>query len=185
MKKNSFTTKEARKLGVSPRMLVYFYREGHLERIGRGVYRSSSYEGGKEWQWQDLAWVASSIPESVICLISALCYYEMTDQFSRENWIAIPSTNRPPPRKNTRIVRMRNMKTGIKKINLCGYNVRIFDRERTVIDSFRFLEKETAIKALKHYLRATEEHQPDIRKLTRYARKLRVKIEPYITTFLI
>lgn len=41
------------------------------------------------------------------------------------------------------------MKLGRKEIELDGIMVPIFDRERTVVDAFRLLSRETAIKALK------------------------------------
>jgi hypothetical protein len=56
----------------------------------------------------------------------------------------------------------------------------IFDQERTVIDSFRFLSRELAIKALKIYLQKTPTHNPNFKKLSSYSEKLRYDISPYI-----
>ena len=65
LKKPSFTSVEAKEHGVSSRMLVYFYKEGYLERIGRGIYRSSLFEGGEECVWQDLAWASNCLTKSI------------------------------------------------------------------------------------------------------------------------
>ena len=93
--------------------------------------------------------VVSSIPEGVVCLISALGIYELGDQIPREYWIAVPHSSRAPRRERSRIVRMRNTTLGRTSIKLGDVKVQIFDRERTIIDSFRYLDKEIAIKALK------------------------------------
>ena len=54
-------------------------------------------------------------------------------------------------------------------------SVPIFDRERTIIDAFRLLSIETAVKALKKYLTGDAKNI-DLLKLQKYAEKLRVDI---------
>jgi hypothetical protein len=75
---------------------------------------------------------------------------------------------------------MRNMTLGKKTIKMGKYKVKIFDRERTVVDSFRYLNKEVAIKALQAYLKPSTAHKPNLLKLSKYAKLLRVNIHPYI-----
>lgn len=123
--------------------------------------------------------IAASIPEGVICLISALCYYELTDQVMREIWIAIPHESYAPKRPNTKIIRMRNISLGKTEISIGEYKVKIFDQERCIIDAFRYLSKEIAIKALQRYFQSTF-YKTDPKKLGTYAKKLRVNITPYI-----
>jgi len=76
-------------------------------------------------------------------------------------------------------VRMRNITLGRVKIKIGEYNIRIFDRERCIIDAFRYLSYEIAIKALKAYF-LDDSYTPSVRKLLAYSDKLRVKIRPYI-----
>ena len=45
---------------------------------------------------------------------------------------------------------MRNIDIGVNTIKMAGFKVKIFDKERTIIDSFRLLDFETAMKALKN-----------------------------------
>lgn len=93
-----------------------------------------------------------------------------------------------PPLKNvkgmrrpkTKIIRMRNVKLGRTTIKLGEYKINIFDKERCVVDAFRFLSKESAMYSLKFYLKRTDEHKSDLPKLARYAKELRVDIVPYI-----
>ncbi len=66
----------------------------------------------------------------------------------REVWIAVPHEFHPPKRPNTRIIRMRNVKLGKIEIVLGEYNAHIFDRERCIVDAFRYQSKEIAIKAI-------------------------------------
>ena len=72
------------------------------------------------------------------------------------------------------------MKLGKTVYDFGDFKLPIFDRERTIIDAFRLLDKEVAIKALRMGLRKKGEARLDLEKLKVYAKILRVKIEPYI-----
>ncbi len=179
-KKPYFKTSEARTMGIPARMLVYFCDQGILERMGRGIYRIVNEETGLALDLEGLVLTTMSIPNGVVCLISALHFYELTDQIMREYWIAIPNVDKSPKRPHTRIIRMRNITLGQTQIKIGKYELRIFDRERTVVDSFRYLDYEIGIKALQEYLKSGKNNKPDLDKLVKYAKLLRVKITPYI-----
>lgn len=185
LKQPAFTTKEANKLGVSSSLLTYYYKTGKLDRLARGIYKSSDKKLIVPMEWEDVAITAKSIPQGIICLLTALTYYELTDEFAREIWIAVPRKSRAPKRENARIVQMSNIKLGLKKIKLGDFSVKIFDRERTIVDSFRLLSKEIAIKALKSYLKSSDGGKSDLRKLHRYAKEIRIDISPYIEALII
>ncbi|MFT5317328.1 MAG: putative transcriptional regulator of viral defense system [Chlamydiales bacterium] len=171
--------KEAEKYGVTRQALAYLCKLGLLERLSDGIYQSVDYEPEVDVAWEQLAIQASIIPNAVICLISALAYYELTDEIPRENWIAIPNVQRAPVRKGLRVVRMRNIELGQLGLQLGEYKVKIYDRERCVVDAFRYLSIEIAIKALRAYIRDSNK-RPTIKKITDYAKELRVHITPYI-----
>lgn len=179
LEKPSFTSKEAREKGIPTRMLDYFCKIGILERIDRGVFKAENYQVDIDVDLEELVLIAKSISGGIICLISALYYYDLTDQIMREYWIAIPNKNRAPKRKHTRIIRMRNTTLGARKIKIGEVPVKIFNRERTIIDAFRYLDKEIALKALKKYLE-DKKNKPNIDKLTEYGKQLNVNINPYI-----
>ena len=85
----------------------------------------------------------------------------------------------------TRVVRMRNMKLGVKRIEMAGIKVKIFDVERTIVDSFRILDLETAMKALKAYL-SGKNGKPNINKLNKYIKELRArKVRQYLTALIV
>lgn len=177
-----FTAAQAEDRNVPRHAIAYLIKKGTLERIYPGAYRFAEYEPEVDFQWENLGLVAASIPEGVICLISALCYYELTDQVMREIWIAIPHESFAPKRPNTKIIRMRNIFLGKTEISLGEYKVKIFDRERCIIDAFRYLSKEIAIKALQRYFKSAS-YKIDPKKLGAYAKKLRVDITPYILSY--
>lgn len=179
VKKPFFTTEEARSFGISRRMLSYYLEKGIIERIARGVYRSVANEISiDDESWIDIVAIANKI-DGVICLISALNFYDLTDEFMKEYWIAVPHEHTGLNIPNTRIVRMRNIEMGVTKAEICDVEVKIFDIERTIIDTFRLLDIETAVKALKRYFNRKNE-RPNIKKLNNYAKILRVDISKYI-----
>lgn len=180
----AFTATQAVQAGIPRHALAYFQKIGMLEHVGRGVYRDSSYESDSDPLLEGLAIASSNVPDCAICLISALSYYELTDEIPREYWLAIPHKRRAPNRRGVRAVRMRNMETGLSSICVEGQTMAIFDRERCIIDAFRYLSPEIAIKALQRYLN-DKERKPNLNKLKDYAQQLRVNIKPYLLSLMI
>lgn len=176
-----FTVAKAEEQGITRRMLSYYVNTGKLERIARGVYCSTEYEPlEKNLKWEDLAIAAANVKGGVICLVSALVYYDLTDEIMKEFWIAVDNDNSKVKFPMCNIIRMRNMQTGVKKIELAGMAVQIFDVERTIVDSFRLLDFETAMKAVKRYLKSGG-RKTDIQKLNRYITELRAsKVREYV-----
>ncbi|MHB8482181.1 MAG: type IV toxin-antitoxin system AbiEi family antitoxin domain-containing protein [Nitrospiria bacterium] len=180
LKKPSFTGRDAKACGIDPHRLPYYVKKGVLQRVARGIYRNPNVENSAPFEWQDLLETAQSIPGGTICLVSALSYYDLTQEIQRQFWIAVPHESKAPKRPKTKIVRMRNATLGRKPLVVGEYHTFIFDRERCIVDAFRYLSKETALRSLREYLKPKQQHKPDISKLARYAKALRVKIVPYI-----
>ena len=86
-------TAEAIKLGIHPTYLYRLRDAGILESLGRGVFRLASMPDFSE---PDLVLATKRIPQLVICLISALSYYELTTQIPHFVYIALPRTSRLP-----------------------------------------------------------------------------------------
>jgi len=178
-----FTADQANKLEVSSAHLAYYVKKGLLRRLSRGIYQSTDYQGPPEnFRWEDLIEAVNSVPGGVICLISALAIYDITEEIPREHWIAVSHGTSIIRGEAFRIVRFRNMELGKTTIDLNGVKIPLFDRERTIIDSFRLLSRETAIKALKMALSKKGGERLDLRKLQSYAKKLRFNINPYLLT---
>lgn len=173
-------SKAAKKLNVSNSSMAYYTKKGELERIGRGLYKMKNTSLISDFQWEDLVEASVKVKTGIVCLISALAIYELTEEIPRAFWIAIPNTSRHRGDDSIRIVRYRNMKLGKTVYDFGDFKLPIFNRERTIIDAFRLLDKEVAIKALRMALKKKGEAKLDLEKLKDYAKVLRVKIEPYI-----
>ncbi len=176
----SFTAKEAKTLGVSAAILSYYVKVGQLKRIRHGVYQAINYQNPEAFRWIDLIEAVHSINEGVICLISALAVYDLTEEIPRQHWIGIRHGTSVRCSSQVKIVRFRNLNLGKIEIELEGSRVLIFDRERTIIDTFRLLSRETAIKALKSALAQGGKNRLNLIKLEAYAKKLQFDISPYL-----
>lgn len=174
-----FTAAQARSVGIHPSRLSYYAKVNLIERVARGVYRGINAEVDADFQWEELIITANSVPNAVVCLISALTIYEMTDEIPRKIWLAIPHATTAPKRDNTKFIRMRDIETGVIQYSLGNEQIQIFNRERTVIDSFRYLSREIAIKALKVGL-TNKNDKLDLKLLSEYAQKFRFDITPYV-----
>jgi Predicted transcriptional regulator len=177
LKENDFITlNEARRLGINPMTLSRLVANEDIFRTDRGVYT------------HDLAWLTdplkkylpacTQIPEAVICGVSALSYYDLTDEEERKTWIAIPVQKKlKDPR--YRVIRTRGLgySLGIEIHKFGKRSVRIYDREKAVVDAFKYLTEETALKALKGYLKLKTK---DIHKLSDYGRKLRKPLDDLV-----
>lgn len=175
-----FTSEEAKKLGVSAASLAYYVKTGELERLARGVYKGVNAPSIDNFQWEDLITAVKQTKSGVVCLISALALYELTDEIPRQHWIAIPNSTRHRAPRSVRVVRMRNMSLGKTHIKIDNIIIPIFDRERTIIDAFKYLSKEIAIKALKIALTKRKKDKINLETLRSYANALRVNISAYL-----
>lgn len=171
---------DARAAGIHPAMLSYYEKQGLLERIGRGLYRNKQVEFEVNFEWEDLVTLVLSIPHGVITGISALALYGVTEEIPRLHWIAVPNDTSIGKRSNVKIVRLRNHELGITKIKIGDAELPIYNLERTLVDAFRLLSVEVAIKALKEAFKPQRKQKPDLKKLAAYAKQLRVKIDPYL-----
>lgn len=180
LKKPLFTASEAREVGVHPSLLSYYVKKGIIERIDRGIYKPCESQVELDFVWEDLILAAQSVPSGVVCLISALALYDMTDEIPRAHWIAVPHSSKAPKRKGIKIVRMRNIELGQTSLKIGSQTVPIFDRERTIVDAFRYLGKETAVKALKIALGEGGENKIQLMRLQKYAKELKVNLAPYL-----
>lgn len=176
----SFTSKDARLRGVSSSTLAYYVKQHELIHIGHGTYRGINATGNIDFRWEDLIEAVQRTKAGVICLTSALCLYHLTEEMPSQHWIAVSNTTRHRTMPTTKIVRMRNITLGKTTIKIAAITLPIFDRERTIVDAFRYLGREAALKALKIALTKKGREKIDIEKIRQYAKKLRIKIEPFL-----
>jgi predicted transcriptional regulator of viral defense system len=162
---------EAIRLGVPEHFIYEMVQKGDLVKEARGVYRLADSDPLGN---PDLVQVSMLVPKAVICLISALYFYELTTQIPHSVYVALPqNAGRPrmtyPPLEVFWVTTSLHS-VGVDEHVLDGVNVKIYNREKTVADCFKFRKRigeEIALEALKDYV-----NQPkmDVHKLLEYAK---------------
>lgn len=173
--------------GVSRRTLYAMRDAGIIERISRGLYRLADMEPLGN---PDLVTVALRVPKGVVCLISALAFYDLTTRIPHEVSVAIergvekPRIEHPP----VRFYRFSGaaFDTGVETHKLDGVEVRIYSPEKTVADCFKYRNKiglDVALEALRSW-RERRRTSPDA--LLEMARVCRVEsvVRPYLQALL-
>jgi predicted transcriptional regulator of viral defense system len=146
---------QALQAGIHRDTLRVMVEQGDLEKLSRGLYRLADAE---PLSHPDLAIVAEKAPEGVICLISALAFHELTTQIPHEVSLAI-ARNAEPPRIDYPPVRSFRFSgaaftEGIETHELGPVRLRIYSREKTLADCFKFRNKiglDTCLEALRSY----------------------------------
>jgi predicted transcriptional regulator of viral defense system len=180
-------TAEALQYGIHPRTLYAMREQGHLEQLGRGLYRLSKLTPLGS---PDLVSVAKKIPRGVVCLISALAYFELTTQIPHEVYIALGRGSEPPKIEYPplRIFWFSGgiFSEGVEQHTIDGVPIRIYSPEKTLADCFKYRNKiglDVAIEALRLY---REHKQFLVDDIMRYARLCRVEkiMRPYLEALL-
>jgi predicted transcriptional regulator of viral defense system len=176
-------TAEAIRAGIHPRTLYQMRNEGKTEQLSRGVYRLTDIGMTTN---PDLIVVATRVPNSVICLISALSFHEMTTEIPHMIYVAIPRNAKPPIIDFTPIQCHRfseqSFNAGIETHRIDGVDVKIYDPEKTLVDCFKFRNKigmDVFLDALKIYKSSRKFNHA---KIMKYAKTCRVYklVKPYI-----
>lgn len=172
------SSKELKEANFHTRVIASLVKEGTIEKIKPGFYRISDFSYFKNVNIS-LVTVCRADPKAVICLLSALDFFEMTDFNPSEIYFAIPHSYKKkiiinPPVK-TFFFRERFYNPGIQIIKTKYGDVKIYNREKTVCDMFRYRNKlgeDLAAQALKNYLK---QKNKSIATLMKYAEICQVK----------
>jgi predicted transcriptional regulator of viral defense system len=130
--------------------------------------------------------VCRAIPEGVVCLISALEFHGLSTFNPSEIYVAIPNDRKIPkidyPPIKVFYFRDRFYKAGIESIPTSHATVKVYNKEKTVCDMFRYRKKlgeDLALEGLRNYLSRKD---ADVTKLREYAGICRVKTSmmPYL-----
>ena len=163
--------------GFHPDALKNLEKEKRIEKIGRGLYRLSSYTLGSH---PDYVITSLQSPKGIICLLSALYFYKATTEIPRFIDIAIPSGSRAnrikyPPVKFYHFS-SKAWEAGIEEYKIAGHKVRIYSLAKTIADCFKFRNKigiDVARDALKT---AITEKKIKPKEIMQYAKICRVDI---------
>lgn len=134
---------EFRDLGITAATLSRMVAKGSVLRLGRGLYQLVDAELDAN---HTLAEASKLVPKGIICLASALAYYELTDVIPARVWMAIGPKDREPsissiPLKFVRFGEKVHH-AGIQEHLIEGVLVRIYSPAKTVVDLFRYRQSE-------------------------------------------
>jgi len=182
-KGGTLRTRDLIGLGVHTDALYALRESGRVIELGRGLYRLA---GMSEAEHPDLAVIAASAPNAVVCLISALAYHEITTQIPSSVHLAVPrgSYHRIKLSVPVTVYRFdpKTFEDGIETHPVGGMPLKVYSAARTVVDCFKFRNKIGLDVALEALRLARQRKRLQNRDLLRYARLLRVEkpISPYL-----
>lgn len=170
-----FRAKEAMGAGVSWRDLYRLRDAGDIVELSRGLFQLAEVAGGERI---DFVTVCARAPHGMICLNSAISYWDLSDEIPATVHLAVPESSHRPvidhPPTTVHVFNATTFDQGRVEIGLeRGERFRTTDRERTVVDAFRLrhlIGEELAHGALRRYLRS----DPNLPRLAELARDLRV-----------
>jgi predicted transcriptional regulator of viral defense system len=170
---------------IQTRDITRLVRQNKIEKIKPGLYRLVDLPevDGIPISFFD---ICHAIPKGIICLVSALEYYDLTTFNPSEIYVAIPHAEKKPkieyPPAKIYFFRNRFYQAGIQEIRKNLGVIRIYNPEKTICDMFRYRNKlgeDIALEGLKNYLGRKD---ANINKLQEYAEMSQVKtvLFPYI-----
>ena len=161
--------------------------EGFIERVRRGYYHWVEDDGESE-----IVIINRLFPDAVLCMETALFYYQYSDRNPSEWSFAIDKnisklrTNIDYPFIRAYRVEKQLLTLGEIKGEIDHHTVRIYDRDRTICDVLRNMnkmDKEIFNKAIQGYVADPKKSIPNLMK---YAQVLRVqkKVNEWIGVWL-
>lgn len=166
---------DIKKAGFHNDILQSLIASGRIQKMSRSVYKLAEVD---DLINPDLVIAAIKAPKGVVCLISALAFYEVTDEIPRHVDLAIPrgahaNKINHPPVKYYRFTQDA-WQAGMEVQKIVGQEVRIYNLAKTIADCFKFRNKigfDVALKALKN---ALSEKKVSPREIMMYAKTCRV-----------
>ena len=176
---------ELRAATFQTRDIAKLVQEGRIEKVKAGLYKLPEINTSVNINASYVE-VSHAVPNGVIALASALAHYELTTFVPPEIYVAISMADKPPkieyPPVRFFYYPKQFFHAGIETIKTPAGTVRMYNREKSICDMFRYrgkLGENLALEALKNYLRRKDSN---IKKLSEYAVICRVKtiMFPYI-----
>jgi len=146
---------EAIEYGITRYMLYTLRDKGIVEQVSRGIYRLVELPPISN---PDIVTVSLRFPDTVICLISALAYHDITTQIPHVVSVAVSRDSRPPfldyPPIRAHRFSNKAYNSGTETHLIDGVSVKIYSPEKTLADCFKFRNKigmDVVLEALKLY----------------------------------
>jgi predicted transcriptional regulator of viral defense system len=169
-------TKDLLSAGIHRRDIKKIREEGRIIRVKRGLYRLADIPLISNQGFIDLT---HAIPEGIVCLLSALSYYELTTFNPSIISMALCRGSRVPkieyPPVEFYCFSRKQFEAGIDEITIGGNKIRIYCPEKTICDCFRYRNKlglDIAKEGLSEYLKRKDRN---LEQLLEYAEICRIK----------
>ena len=130
LRNRPFTYRDARKHGITPYAISSYLAEGVAERVERGLYRATGGDLTEEDLYRQATMRAGE--PAVVCLLSALSHYELTDTIPKRVWLMVEASKRIRS-ENIRLYRARDPRWKIGVIAKDGFSITSI--ERTIVDA--------------------------------------------------
>ena len=180
--------KDLKKQGIHTDTIRKLLVRGEIEKIKSGLYRLSDFAMMSHQGFVD---VCMAIPKAVVCLHSALSYYELTTIVPEVIMVAVPRETKAPhleyPPVKVFYFSQTNYETGIKKVHTKNGDFRIYEIEKTIVDCFRYRNKlgeDVAIEGLRNYLKLKDANINRLFLRAREGRMYRI-IKPYVEALMV
>jgi len=149
-------TRDLERLGVARSTLTELVSTGRIERIASGVYVSPDAPLSAD---QSIAEAATAVSNAVVCLLTALSYYDLTEANPTSVWLALARDRRRPTKgyPPLEIVWMSEpaLSHGVVTRRIRGVDVRMTTPAKSVADAYKYrgrLGGEAALYALRRYV---------------------------------
>lgn len=173
--------------GIDRKTIHRMVNNGDIIQIARGLYTSNDYIPGSHYSFLEAQKIVS---HGVVCLLSALTYYEIGTQNPSLVWMAVSRRARAPQvtKHPIQIVRFsgKAYDEGIINQEIEGGMIHIYNIPKTIADCFKYRNKiglEVALEALKDVI---QNKKSTIDELIYYSDICRVKniMTPYIESLI-
>ncbi len=172
--------KELKKEKYHTTSIKFLLNTDILFKVKPGLYRLTNLDESDKLSLENID-IAKAFPESVLCLFSALSYYDLTTFTSQKINIAIPRSKKISKSftnyesLNIYYFTTNTYMLGVDEIDTKYGKIKIYDREKTICDIFRYRDKlgeDIAYESLKSYINNYK--SADYLKLRNYAKICRV-----------
>ncbi len=150
------------------------HNQNKIERVKNGYYKLENDNQS------DAGMISILYPAGILCMNTALFYYEYSDRTPLSWHIAVNKDISKSkfklnyPKIKPYYLEPNILNIGITTMLIGGYNLKIYDKERVICDCFKYknkMDSETFNKAINAYV---NDDKKNIANLIDYAKKLRV-----------
>lgn len=175
--------KDLKKQGIHTDTIRRLIQDGAIEKVKAGLYKLADMPLLSN---QGMIDVCMAMPKAVVCLHSALSYYDLTTALPAAIMIALPRESKPVklsyPPMQIFYFSSSNYQIGIERVMTKTGGFAIYNIEKTIVDCFRYRHKlgmEVALEGLRKYLKRPGYNLNKLLKYAKAGRMLRV-MKPYI-----